>query len=90
MPQSAALTKGSGLHCDCNVRWLKDWLLERGLNDITCATPIKLAGVMVTQLKERDFNCGRFNSKERFSFAFILFSKPLYVAKEDKYIYTCF
>lgn len=60
MTPSVALTRGSGLHCNCNVRWLKDWLLERGLNDITCATPTKLAGVMVTQLKERDFDCGRF------------------------------
>lgn len=57
MPQSTALTRGSGLHCDCNARWLKDWLLERGLNDITCATPTKLAGVMVTNLKERDIDC---------------------------------
>lgn len=60
MPPSAALTRGSGLHCDCNARWIKDWILERGLNDITCATPTKLAGVMVTQLKERDFSCGKF------------------------------
>lgn len=59
MTPNATLTRGSGLNCDCNVRWLKDWLLERDLDDVTCATPPRLTGVMVTKLKERDFVCGK-------------------------------
>lgn len=52
--------RGSGFYCDCNVCWLKDWLLERGLNDMICVIFVKLVGVMVINLKERDFDCGRF------------------------------
>ncbi len=59
MTPNATLTRGSALHCDCNVRWLKDWLLERVLDDITCATPPRLTGVMVTKLEARDFVCGK-------------------------------
>lgn len=60
MPPSAAKTKGSGLHCDCNARWLKDWLQEKKLGDMTCASPPSLTGVMVTQLQARHFVCGKF------------------------------
>lgn len=55
---SAAKTRGSGLHCDCNARWLKAWLLERKLDDITCATPAHLTGTTVTKLRDSDFVCG--------------------------------
>lgn len=57
---SAAKTRGSGLHCDCNARWLKAWLLERKLDDITCATPAHLTGATVTKLRDSDFVCGTF------------------------------
>lgn len=55
---NAVKSRGSGLHCDCNARWLKAWLLERKLADITCASPAHLTGVTVTKLRDRDFVCG--------------------------------
>ena len=63
MPESEAKTRGSGLHCDCNVRWLKDWLAEKKLGDMTCATPPSLTGVMVSQLQARHFVCGTFEEQ---------------------------
>lgn len=60
MPPSDVVTKGSALHCDCNVRWLKEWLLDKNLGDITCASPAKVKGVSVTKLKERHLVCGMF------------------------------
>ena len=59
MPPTARKTKGSRLNCDCNARWLRDWLIERELGDITCAFPSSLSGVSVTQLDVRHFVCGR-------------------------------
>ena len=58
MPPSDVVTKGSALHCDCNVRWLKEWLLDKNLEDITCASPAKVKGVSVTKLKEKHLVCG--------------------------------
>ena len=60
MPPSNVVTKGSALHCDCNVRWLKEWLLDKNLGDITCASPAKVTGVSVTKLKEKHLVCGMF------------------------------
>ena len=60
MPPSDVITKGSALHCDCNVRWLKEWLLDKSLGDITCASPAKVKGVSVTKLKEKHLVCGMF------------------------------
>ncbi|CAH3019966.1 unnamed protein product, partial [Porites evermanni] len=57
MPPSNVVTKGSALHCDCNVRWLKEWLLDKNLGDITCASPAKVTGVSVTKLKEKHLVC---------------------------------
>lgn len=57
MPPSDVVTKGSALHCDCNVRWLKEWLLDKNLGDITCASPAKVKGVSLTKLKEKHLVC---------------------------------
>lgn len=57
MPPTAKKTKGSRLNCDCNARWLRDWLIERELGDITCAFPSSLSGVSVAQLDVRHFVC---------------------------------
>ena len=59
MPPTAKKTKGSRLNCDCNARWLRDWLIETELGDITCAFPSSLSGVSVAQLDVRHFVCGR-------------------------------
>ena len=50
---------GNRLLCDCNVRWLKDWLLKTRVGGATCYAPPRLNGVAVTQLNESDFKCSK-------------------------------
>lgn len=57
VPPAASKTKGSGLHCDCNARWLKDWVMEKKMGEMTCASPPSLSGVLVTQLDANHFAC---------------------------------
>ena len=66
MPPSAAKTKGSGLHCDCNARWLSDWSKETKHGDMTCASPPSLTGLLVTQLQAGHFLCGTFIRNNNF------------------------
>jgi hypothetical protein len=51
------------LHCDCHLRWLKQWLIQNYDYDLikflqwTCATPTKLAGKQLTIIDEYEMIC---------------------------------
>jgi Leucine-rich repeat (LRR) protein len=54
---------GNPLHCDCHLRWLKQWLIQNYDYDLmkflqwTCATPIKLLGRQLTIIDEQEMIC---------------------------------
>ena len=54
---------GNPLHCNCHLRWLKQWLIKNYDYDLikflqwTCATPIELAGQQLTIIDEERMIC---------------------------------
>ena len=54
---------GNPLHCDCHLRWLKQWLIKNYDYDLikflqwTCATPMKVFGKQLTIIDEQDMIC---------------------------------
>ncbi|CAF3409103.1 unnamed protein product [Rotaria sp. Silwood1] len=54
---------GNPLHCDCHLRWLKQWLIKNYDYDLikflqwTCSTPMKLIGKQLTIIDEQDMIC---------------------------------
>lgn len=51
------------LNCDCNIRWLPEFLRSANESEdspATCATPVTLAGNAVFNLTEDVFLCGKF------------------------------
>jgi Leucine-rich repeat (LRR) protein len=54
---------GNPLHCNCHLRWLKQWLIKTYDYDLikflqwTCATPAKLSGKQLTIIDEQDMSC---------------------------------
>jgi Leucine-rich repeat (LRR) protein len=54
---------GNPLHCDCRLRWVKQWLIKNYDYDLikflqwTCATPMKLIGKQLTIIDEQDMIC---------------------------------
>ncbi|CAF3560078.1 unnamed protein product [Rotaria sordida] len=54
---------GNPLHCNCHLRWLKQWLIKNYDYDLikflqwTCATPMKLYGKQLTIIDEQDMIC---------------------------------
>ncbi|CAF4541557.1 unnamed protein product, partial [Rotaria sp. Silwood2] len=54
---------GNPLHCNCHLRWLKQWLIKNYDYDLikflqwTCATPMKLIGKQLTIIDEQDMIC---------------------------------
>jgi len=51
------------LHCDCHLKWLKQWLIKNYDYDLmkflqwTCSTPKQLAGQQLTIIDEQDMIC---------------------------------
>lgn len=60
---------GNPLHCDCDLRWLKQWLIKNYDYDLikflqwTCTTPMSLHGQQLTIIDESDMIC----SEDEFS-----------------------
>ncbi|UJR28221.1 hypothetical protein I4U23_009471 [Adineta vaga] len=54
---------GNPLHCNCQLKWLKQWLIKNYDYDLikflqwTCATPMKLTGKQLTIIDEQDMIC---------------------------------
>lgn len=54
---------GNPLHCDCHLRWLKQWLIKNYDYDLikflqwTCASPKKLFGKQLTMIDEQEMIC---------------------------------
>ncbi|CAF0963871.1 unnamed protein product [Adineta ricciae] len=54
---------GNPLHCDCQLKWLKQWLIKNYDYDLikflqwTCLTPMKLTGKQLTIIDEQDMVC---------------------------------
>jgi hypothetical protein len=54
---------GNPLHCNCHLRWLKQWLVKNYDYDLikflqwTCASPSKLAGKQLTLIEEPEMIC---------------------------------
>lgn len=54
---------GNPLHCDCHLRWLKQWLIKNYDYDLikflqwTCASPKKLVGKQLTMIDEQEMIC---------------------------------
>ncbi|CAF3754613.1 unnamed protein product [Rotaria socialis] len=54
---------GNPLHCNCHLRWLKQWLIKNYDYDLikflqwTCATPVNLVGKQLTVIDEHDMIC---------------------------------
>lgn len=53
----------SSLLCDCQLKWLHQWLTHNHLQDavsVTCAHPELLAGQSILSVNPEDFICGLF------------------------------
>ena len=54
---------GNPLHCNCHLRWLKQWLIKNYDYDLikflqwTCATPLNVAGKQLTMIEEQEMLC---------------------------------
>jgi Leucine-rich repeat (LRR) protein len=54
---------GNPLHCNCHLRWLKQWLVKNYDYDLmkflqwTCTTPAYLTGKQLTIIDEQDMTC---------------------------------
>uniref|UniRef100_A0A3Q2P162 Slit homolog 3 (Drosophila) n=1 Tax=Fundulus heteroclitus TaxID=8078 RepID=A0A3Q2P162_FUNHE len=60
MPKLRTLRLHSnGLHCDCHLAWLSDWLrARRGLAPFTqCMSPAQMRGLNVPDVQKKDFLC---------------------------------
>jgi len=50
--------KSNNLHCDCNIKWLKDWLSDNNnKSPIYCESPLYLKGWNVTSVEEKFLKC---------------------------------
>ncbi len=54
---------GNPLHCNCHLKWIKQWLIKNYDYDLikflqwTCATPEKLSGKQLTIIDEQEMIC---------------------------------
>lgn len=58
------LIQSDSFLCDCQLQWLPEWLLTRGLQagvNATCAHPESLKGTGIFQAPSRSFVCGEFS-----------------------------
>lgn len=58
---SSSLIQSNSLLCDCQLHWLPDWLVARGLQvgiNATCAHPESLKGKSVFEVPPSSFVCG--------------------------------
>lgn len=54
---TCSILLNNSITCDCNVRWLFDFLLTKGLTSPLCVRPQGLLNVELTKLVPEDFCC---------------------------------
>lgn len=60
-PPPHSLIQSNSFLCDCQLQWLPEWLLTRGLQAVvnaTCAHPESLKGTSIFQAPSSSFVCG--------------------------------
>lgn len=60
-PLLHSLLQSDSFLCDCQLHWLPDWLVTRGLQagvNATCAHPESLKGTSIFQAPSTSFVCG--------------------------------
>lgn len=45
------------IHCDCNVRALRRWLPNVGIEEVRCKSPNHLSGFLVTEIGDDELTC---------------------------------
>ncbi|CAN2388051.1 positive regulation of synaptic transmission, partial [Pristimantis euphronides] len=83
--------RGNPLHCDCQIKWLVQWIHGPGKNmtllpPVPCEEPGKLKGKSLHELTDSDFYCVSSNIVQRWTFKLPSLSVKAFEYNSEQYV----
>ncbi|XP_043938903.1 leucine-rich repeat LGI family member 3 [Protopterus annectens] len=80
--------RGNIFHCDCQIKWLVEWLRRTNLSipAIYCITPLSLQNQKIGDLSDKDFSCITTDFALYQTLPFQSISAEVYTFNEDLYV----